>query len=100
MLYYLVVRVIPCSNKRSCGYDKAGRITVRLRASPQQGAANKELIDYFSDLLHIARSKIRIVSGHTSRIKRLEIEASVPESELYHKLGLEIILQTTIKSCP
>lgn len=48
-------------------------VTVRIQAPPHDGEANDALIRYLADLLDVPKSSIRIVSGHGSRMKRLEI---------------------------
>ena len=96
MIHKLTVRVVPRSKKQSCGYDRAGRITIHVRSVPEKGAANEELLAYVADRLGIARSHVRLLSGATSRIKRIEISGNVSEDELYRKLGLESGLQIKI----
>jgi uncharacterized protein len=46
---------------------------VRIAAPPVEGKANKALIEFLSEILHIPKSKIRLKSGESSRIKSLEI---------------------------
>lgn len=92
----LTVRVIPRSKKQSCGYDRAGRISIHLRSAPEQGAANDELIRYVADQLNIPYRTISLISGTTARIKRLSIDTAMTLDELYRKLGLEKGLQGTL----
>lgn len=96
MPHVLTMRVTPRSKKQSCGYDRAGRISVHVRSMPEQGAANNELIRYVADMLDIPSRDIILLSGATSRIKRLKINTTMSLDELYRKLGLEIVLQTTL----
>jgi uncharacterized protein (TIGR00251 family) len=62
-------------------------IKIRLRAPPVDGAANRELISFISSRLGISRSAIAIVSGRTSRRKRVSIQG-VSEPQALHALGL------------
>ena len=48
--------------------------TVRLHAPARQGKANEALIQILSAHLDVPRSRIRIVSGFSSRIKIVEID--------------------------
>ncbi len=50
---------------------------------PVHGAANASIIDMVAHWLDIPRSCVRIVSGHTSRSKLLEVESAavLPPSE-------------------
>ena len=49
-------------------------ILVRLNAPPVDGAANEALIAFLSDILDVPRRSIAIVSGQTSRDKRVRVE--------------------------
>lgn len=51
-----------------------GIIKVKLAAPPVDGAANEALIDLISEEWDIPKSKIKLKSGHTSRLKTLLIE--------------------------
>jgi len=51
-----------------------GCIKIRLAAPPVDGAANAALIAFVAERLGIAKQHVRLVSGHGSRRKVLEIE--------------------------
>jgi uncharacterized protein (TIGR00251 family) len=53
-------------------YD--GCIKIRLAAPPVDGAANAALIEFIAERIGIARSRVRLVSGASSRRKVLEIQ--------------------------
>ena len=63
-------------------------IKVRLKAPPVDGAANEELVRFVAERLCVPRSAVRIVSGRTSRRKRLSLEAT-SKSQVLQALGLE-----------
>ena len=50
---------------------KDGMIKVRLTSPPEKGEANAELVKELSKALGVG---VRILAGHTSRRKRLEID--------------------------
>lgn len=50
-----------------------GVLRVKVSAPPVEGRANRELIDFLSRRLDVARSNIAIVRGHTSRDKVIAI---------------------------
>ena len=52
-----------------------GQWLIRIKAPALDGKANEHLIQYLSDVLNLAKSKIRIKKGETGRQKCLEIEA-------------------------
>ena len=54
-------------------------LAVRLAAPPVDGAANRALIDFLAAMLAIPRSAIAIVSGETSRLKRVRLTGATPE---------------------
>ena len=47
---------------------------IRLAAPPVEGAANEALVAYLSDALGLPRRSVTIISGDTSRDKRVRIE--------------------------
>ncbi len=49
-------------------------LKVKIRAIPEKGNANEELISYLSSILGIAKSRISLLKGHTSKIKQVKIE--------------------------
>jgi len=51
-----------------------GVLKVRLNSPPVDGAANAELVKLLAKELGVARSALTIVSGETSRTKRLRID--------------------------
>jgi len=50
-----------------------GSLKIRLTAPPVDGAANEALIKFLSDTLDLSKSQVEIVSGQTSREKRIKI---------------------------
>ena len=56
----------------------AGRIEsayrLQLAAPPVNGKANDECIEFFAKLARVPKSRVRIVSGLTSRMKVVEID--------------------------
>ncbi|OGQ53107.1 MAG: hypothetical protein A3J24_04050, partial [Deltaproteobacteria bacterium RIFCSPLOWO2_02_FULL_53_8] len=51
-----------------------GSLKIRLNSPPVDGAANAALIELLSKLLKIRKGAINIVSGETSRNKRVFVE--------------------------
>ena len=49
-------------------------VLIRLAAPPVEGAANEALVAFLSDALGLPRRSVTIVSGKTSRDKRVRIE--------------------------
>jgi uncharacterized protein (TIGR00251 family) len=69
------VKVIPKSSKTElAGYLPDGTWKVKVAAAPEQGKANRALLDFLAEHLGIAKSRIRIMSGETSQRKRIRVE--------------------------
>ncbi len=67
------VRIQPRASKNEVLRIEEGGLKIRLTAPPVEGAANEALIKFLSDRLGVAKSRVEIVSGHTSREKIVKI---------------------------
>jgi uncharacterized protein (TIGR00251 family) len=67
------VRAVPRSSKSEIVGEMNGALKVKLKAPPVDGAANDELIRLLANEFGVARSDIEIVSGHTSKTKRIRV---------------------------
>jgi uncharacterized protein (TIGR00251 family) len=70
----IAIRVIPRSPRSRVDGLRGDAVLIRLAAPPVDGAANEALVAYLSDALGLPRRNITIVSGETSRDKRVRIE--------------------------
>ena len=91
MAEVLAVRLTPRGGRDAVegwAVDADGRpyLKVRVASPPVDGAANAALIAFMAKTLKIPRSAIRIASGETARIKRLEL-VGVPAAELVRVFG-------------
>jgi uncharacterized protein (TIGR00251 family) len=69
-----LVKVIPKASKTEfVGYLPDGTWRVKIAAAPEKGKANHELCEFLAAHLGVPQSKIQIVSGETSRLKRIRI---------------------------
>jgi len=69
-----MVRAQPrASQSRVCGLYNGG-LKVSLKAAPVDDAANEECCTLFARLFRIARSRVHVVSGRSSRTKSVMIE--------------------------
>jgi hypothetical protein len=76
----IAVRVIPRSPRTRIDGMRGGAFLVRLAAPPVEGAANAALIAFLAEHLDLPHRSIRIVSGETSRDKRVAISGLDVES--------------------
>src|SRR6267143_1129000 len=67
------VRVQPRASKDEISGVMEGVLKVRLRAPAVEDRANEALIEFLAQLLKTPKSAVRILSGHRSRGKRVEI---------------------------
>lgn len=74
MTTIIQVKINPNAAKNKVEGWQEDLLRIRIHAAPEKGEANEELIEFLSDTLKIGKSKIKILSGHTSRIKRICIE--------------------------
>lgn len=80
------VRVIPRASKTEIVGELAGAVKIRVTSPPVDGAANAELVKLFAKTLHIAKSNVEIVSGQTSKTKRIRI-TGVTAEQMRNALG-------------
>ena len=69
----LPVRAQPGARKNGVLGEHAGALKVAVTAPPEDGRANKALLDIIRKALGVKRSQIELLSGATSRDKRLLI---------------------------
>ena len=70
----LTVKVHPRA-KRSAITGQFGEAwKLDLAAPPVDGKANEECIRFLAEIAGVARSRVRIISGATARLKLIEIE--------------------------
>lgn len=68
----LGVRVTPGARVEALVIDE-GRVTAKVRAKPQDGAANTAVIALLAKALDLAPSRITLLRGATSREKLFQI---------------------------
>jgi uncharacterized protein (TIGR00251 family) len=52
---------------------KENLLCIRIRGVTEKGQVNENLIDFLSTHFSIPKSHIEILSGHTSRLKRIRL---------------------------
>jgi uncharacterized protein len=86
----LAIRVTTRSAKPGIGewkLDPGGRpfLEVRVAAAPADGAANDEVVKLLAKALGVAKGSVMIISGETSRLKRLQLP--LDEAEIRARLS-------------
>lgn len=65
------------------------KLSISVTSHPEKGKANKEIIDFFAKILVCPKQKISIVSGYTSKIKKIIFETVDSQARLLQLLGLD-----------
>jgi uncharacterized protein (TIGR00251 family) len=82
----LPVRAQPGARKAGVQGEQAGALKVAVRAPPEDGRANKALLELLRELLGVKRSQVELVSGMTNRDKRFLIRG-VSATDLLARLA-------------
>jgi len=78
----LAVRVQPRASKTEISGVMEGALKVRLQAPALEDRANEALCEFLAQLLKTPKSAVRILSGHRSRSKRVEIRGVTEQQVL------------------
>ena len=70
----LLLQVQPRASRSRVAGEHGGLLKVQLAAPPVDGAANAALLELLSDLLGVPRRAVSLVSGESSRRKRVRVE--------------------------
>lgn len=67
------VKVVPASSRTAISGLLDGTLKIKVKAPPQKGRANDCLIDFLAKQLGVKKSNIRIITGQTSPIKKVQV---------------------------
>lgn len=70
----LRVKVKPSSKKEEVKKISESEYEVKVSAPPERGKANEKLREILADFFGVPKGRVKILRGHTSRIKLVEIE--------------------------
>lgn len=71
----LSVKVFPNSKKNEVKETGENSLAARLNAPPEKGKANAKLIEALAEHFGVPKSSVKILRGHKTRNKTVEIEA-------------------------
>jgi uncharacterized protein (TIGR00251 family) len=69
----IAIRAQPGARRNAIVGEQAGMLKVAVTAPPDKGRANDAIVEILADALGLKRSQVEIVSGATSRQKKLLI---------------------------
>ncbi len=79
------MKVIPNASRNEIVGWEGQALKIRLSAPPEKGKANHQLISFLADILEIPKRNVSLLSGTSSRKKRVSIEGITLE-ELKEKI--------------
>jgi uncharacterized protein (TIGR00251 family) len=82
----ITVKVHPRARRSGLAGRFGDAYKLDLASPPVDGKANDECIRFFAELTGVPRGQVRIVMGHTSRTKVVEIEG-VAQDDLERRLS-------------
>ncbi len=71
---FMEVHAVPRSKREGIVGTHGGALKVTVRAPAEKGKANAALVKVIAGALGVAPSSVEVVSGHTSRRKRVRVE--------------------------
>ena len=81
----ITVKVHPRARRTALGGRLGDAWKLSLAAPPVDGKANDECVRFLAELAGVPKSRVRIVSGATSRMKVVEVEG-VSQDDLEKRL--------------
>lgn len=70
----ITIKVKPRSKRSGVTVEANGTVVIATNRPPADGAANTDVIERLAEHLGIAKSRLTIVSGHASRLKKIMVE--------------------------
>jgi uncharacterized protein (TIGR00251 family) len=83
------LRIQPSAPKNEVAGLVSGVWKIRIAAPPVEGKANREIIEYLSDVLDVSKSSIAIVRGETGRDK-VVVVFGLTRGEIEKRLSAKI----------
>ena len=75
------VAVVPRASRNQVAGLKENALKIKLTAPPVEGAANKACLQFLSKALGLPKSSLTIVSGESSRTKRILIRLNPKDTK-------------------
>ncbi|HMZ77227.1 MAG TPA: DUF167 family protein [Rhodocyclaceae bacterium] len=72
----LNLHIQPGAKKTECAGLHGEALKIRLAAPPVDGKANAALVAYLAEMLRVPKSAVVLVSGETSRAKRVRVSGA------------------------
>ena len=79
------IKIVPASSKNKIVGVYNNALKIAITAPPVEGKANKKCITYLAKYFDVAKSKIEIISGQTSKNKLIKIY-DISQKEILEKI--------------
>lgn len=76
----LTLHIQPGAKRTECAGLHGEAMKIRLAAPPVDGKANEALVAYLAKTLGVPKSRVELISGETSRAKRLRVDGVKAEA--------------------
>lgn len=78
--FTLTLHIQPGAKKSGIAGQHGDALKIRLAAPPVDGKANNCLIEFIAEKLGVARFQVELISGTTSRRKRIRVRGVTQEA--------------------
>jgi uncharacterized protein len=69
----LHIKVVPNSSRTQLAGTLGNALKIKIAQPPEDGKANKAVIEFFADLLDLRKNQIILLTGHTNPEKTLQL---------------------------
>jgi uncharacterized protein len=90
MALIIDIKVVTQSGKQALIIDKSGILKCLIKSAPENGKANREVIEIVANMLKITKKSVEIIQGLTSRKKRLAIQTNLSFNNFIIKIFGEV----------
>ncbi|MEW6202072.1 MAG: DUF167 domain-containing protein [bacterium] len=80
------IHVVPGASANRVSGMRGSALKIRIASPPKGGRANRECINFLSEILGVKKNQIQIVSGETSRHKKILV-SGIEKAKLERKLA-------------
>jgi uncharacterized protein len=87
----LKVAVVPRASRNQVAGLKGDALKIKLTAPPVEGAANKACLQFLAKALGLPKSSLAIISGESSRTKRIFIRLNPQDAQGAHQVRNKLL---------
>lgn len=81
------VKVVPGASRSEIAGTLGDHLKVRLAAPPEDGRANRELVEVLAQACGVGRADVAVLTGHANAQKRVLV-AGIDEKTAAQRLGI------------